>query len=275
MIDHPVLVTTRRPESPTHFAESKTLAVGGPVRNLAVALLSSGVDTRVYAFVGRADRRFVNQELRKLPGIQATLTEHDGYTDTLLRLCGDGHDRFYYQPAAVDSNIVLSAFASVQPCNIAVLSGSRHESVRRVYVEIGHEFKCEELIWAPNYAAFEYRNDELEGVLRTAHIAILNTTEAIFVAATIGMDNQLIANTFGIALIVTEGKAGLSLYRPGAPPTPIRPRHGPRVEGDFLGAGDCLLAAFISGRHRGETMVEALNRGIDSARKFVQCKAGH
>lgn len=166
-----------------------------------------------------------------------------------------------------------SMFASAVEHVAIVFAGSRHPELRRRTLDALFSRPGPLRVFSPSYTVYEYGAEELAGFLGHADIAIVNRSEAAFMARVFSSDEAEVMARARIVGIVTRDEDGAAIYPKGAPVFHLASTSG--VRGDVIGAGDAFLCGFVDGFLRRRDLAAAARMGIEvsaqTARSGLVC----
>lgn len=271
MIEYALTSKKSNNASPTIFVKSRKLRLGGPVVNIARNLRALGIEFAICAFSGEKDREFVNRSL-EFNCSQNILIEHEGHTDCLYHIRDHDEDRFYYELGAIQFCHIENLRSSMQNFDYSLLSGSRHRILRNQFATWKNANPSPKIIWCPNYALYEYSKEEAGELLKISKIVAINNDEMNFLTKLLGMD-ELELTRHQDVFIVTHGDKGVTLYSHSKHSSHSTIASSSGVKGDYHGAGDLFISAFLSVYLKNSNIFEAASFASHLAGKFVGAKS--
>jgi sugar/nucleoside kinase (ribokinase family) len=236
--------------------EKMTVSLGGSASNFAVGLSRVGVDVGIIARVGYdnfgefAAKKFEKESVK---------------TDRLLKIPGSTGMAFIAVDREGERSIYASMGANAQfnleKEDVEYIKNSKLLHITGMYKEVVEEASkhAHLLSLNPGTALSSYGIEDLEKVIKRAHMIFLNKKE---VSLLTGEDFEEGAKTLvdmGVPLVVvTCGRHGANLYTPGgiihSSPTEVEPL-------DTTGAGDAFAAGFVASFMKNKEMNKCLQMG--------------
>jgi sugar/nucleoside kinase (ribokinase family) len=249
----------------TVIVDSVSRRLGGPALNMAAHLCSLGDSVVFGGIAGKWDEQVLRLSADEVGMDLNHVIWTDASTDLLFYFKTAKHYHAIYQKSSMPPSLRTSMFAASRGARALVFAGSRHTSVRRVYVELASSEKSALRVFAPNYSVYEYSQGELRTLLMTCDIVCLNEAEHRFALDHLAVNSlsQLVDG----ALLVTKEAAGVDVYVQGRKTShpSVSARHG-----DFIGAGDAFLSAFVHARLSGGQTEQSAEFGTAAAAAFVR-----
>lgn len=227
---------------PTTIVGSECAVLGGNAYTICWNFAQLGLRCALLAPFARCRgpliyRSFLDSKQRR--GIVWT----DGDSDLLVAFVApDRHCSLYLKgdlPRATVGRISRSA----RRFEWVILAGSRHDTLRRAFVQLARLRRRPALVFTPSYTVFEYERDDLTVLLDRVTLAILNESEARYAGEVLGVTTpRALARRMQGTLIVTYADRGAVAYIASEvlPIESVSSR-----EGDVVGAGDAFLAAYL------------------------------
>ena len=268
MIECMPRVTSFPPPGTTLVVDPVRREIGGAAFNICYYLRQLGFKPRLIASYGQYDRLLVEKACVDSDLEIEDLVQCSGATDFLLALLTDQEHCSVYVRGDLCEKLAGELLQRAKGERWLVLAGSRHPTIRNVFVNLAAEFAGDCLAFNPSYAIFEYSSIELNAVLGHSHVVLFNEQEALHAMRLLGLadEDDLARHVSGI-LIITLGRNGLRYY--ASETVKQVPVVNP-VSRNVIGAGDAFFAGFLWARHRGENVNRSIAFGSAVAQKVVE-----
>lgn len=268
MLESTVQVRALPQANDTVVADGVSRDLGGPVLNIARHLAALGHSVRLGAVLGRWDRERLRARTRNRAIDTSAVAWSDGSSDLLFSFKAKEAYSAVYQRAKLPAALDEALRTASDGCEMLVLAGSRHERIRRLYIDIAAESRARWKVFTPNYSVYLYSRAELEELMKHVTFIAVNDAEAQYIATQLRMTavQDLVARTYA-TLVVTHQGGGATLHSIDQSVS-IPSTSG--LEDDFIGAGDAFLAAFLSAQLSDRRTLESAYDGANLAAKFIR-----
>ena len=242
-------------------------ALAGPVLNMARTFKSLGKSFEIMSSLSKADRREVVSEFG--PNVDTKLLVTGNGTDILhSALHNDKHFSVY---SAHSPQLPQLSDSVANTTDVIVFSGSRDNAYHRwfehcITMRDKHKFK---ICFAPNYALYEYEKNTMLSILKSVDLLAVNRDESKHICELEGMKHHSeIADKYGFLQITTFDENGAEFRLRGEDVnTPAQSKR----RGDHIGAGDRLLASFLTIYSSGASLVDSAEYASSQAAAEVKC----
>lgn len=229
------------------------ISLGGSASNFAVGLSRIGVDVGIMARVGYDE--YGEFAIRKLE-------EESVKTDRLLKISESTGMAFIAVDGRGERSIYTSMGANarfkLENEDVKYIEGSKLLHITGMYKEVVEEATKHACLISlnPGTVLSSYGIDDLEGIIRKAHVLFLNKKEAALLTGKDFHGGAKDLVDMGVPLVVvTCGRRGACLYTPDE----IIYSSTSKTETlDTTGAGDAFAAGFISGYIKDEELDKCL-----------------
>ncbi len=247
----------------TVVSEAVLRRLGGGAWNIARHLADLGRRPRLGAVLGRWDLPMFECEMDMRQVDTSSVVWSEGSSDLLFYFKTLSAYSAVYQKAAMPLDMEIRLQPVSTGCDMLVFSGSRHARLRQFYIKTAASCTARWKVLAPNYAVYEYAEEELRALLPLVDVLILNEGEALYLQSRLDtLDlRRLLAKEDGV-VVMTRGQQGALLY--SADGLTVVPARSP-LPGDHIGAGDAFAAGFLEALLAGMLPTEAARAGVDFA----------
>ena len=238
---------TRLPSLPlankTIILDSVSKDIGGPAYNIFWYLSKFGLKAKLTGAYGGNDRYFFKKTFLADQLDESGLIRVKGHSDSLFTiLVGKNYHSFYLRsrlPGDIEGKIRKQCGKP----DYLILTGSRHVLIRKAFLSIADNLDETTVIFNPSYAIYEYKDLELNQLLKNSDFIIFNEQEAKQAIRILKIKNiKEMTNFISNPIIVTLGRKGLKIYHKNKI---YDIESFARKAVNPIGAGDAFVAGFL------------------------------
>jgi sugar/nucleoside kinase (ribokinase family) len=222
----------------TLIIDGVSLRTGGPAFNISRQLLALGEKPRLVSFSGNGSHSLIESACVEAGLDQGDLREVEGAVDFLFTIHFNDGFRSFYQRNFLETNQAELLVARATTAEIVILAGSRHPTLRQAYCRAARTYAGDFLVFSPNYALFDFEQEEI----------------------------LTLASTVPGMLLVTRRERGADLFVTGE--RLAMPALSASSD-DIFGSGDTFLAAFIRAHSKGAPLLKSLYFAAAAAAAFI------
>jgi sugar/nucleoside kinase (ribokinase family) len=251
----------------TLIIDGVSLRTGGPAFNISRQLLALGEKPRLVSFSGNGSHSLIESACVEAGLDQGDLREVEGAVDFLFTIHFNDGFRSFYQRNFLETNQAELLVARATTAEIVILAGSRHPTLRQAYCRAARTYAGDFLVFSPNYALFDFEQEEILTLCQHAGLIAVNEREARYLCDVIGVeDDEELASTVPGMLLVTRRERGADLFVTGE--RLAMPALSASSD-DIFGSGDTFLAAFIRAHSKGAPLLKSLYFAAAAAAAFI------
>lgn len=247
---------------------SLAIELGGPALNVAWHCSQLGLNTIPACTVGAGELAAARATIGRM-GLPADhLVALQEETDILFSFLEGAHHYSFYLKGGFRTAPKKEHLPPFNERSLVVLSGGRHVSIQKLFVDIVKTRQRCKVLFNPSYATYEYEDETLREILEASDFVFLNAQEAAYVSSRLDVsDIAHIAERRPGIFISMLGESGVQAY--GAKESFELPSVAKQVA-NSIGGGDALVAGFAYSMVQGGSLSEALKIGSALAAIVVE-----
>jgi len=227
----------------TIILDSVSKDIGGPAYNIFWYLSKFGLKAKLIGAYGGNDRYFFKKTFLTDQLDESGLIRVKGHSDSLFTILVGKNYHSYYLRSRLPDDIEEKIRNQCGKSDYLILTGSRHVLIRKAFLSIADNLDEPTVIFNPSYAIYEYKDLELNQLLKISDFIIFNEQEAKEAIRILKIrDIKEMTNFVPNPIIVTLGRKGLKIYHKNKI---YNIESFARKAVNPIGAGDAFAAGFL------------------------------